>query len=182
MGTFGSTCTPVPESLRKHITDSFIPVEKRVENRGLDDVTQRQFDIRSNAYAGGIEHIEVEMGGGRFLNVAGNAGINTQIGNPTTNVLDSGAIANQANVVLPSSDPNSADVGDYLFYDFVVLTGLGAGQREKIISTNAGTRTITLENNLLRPLQTGDIYQIVPGVVISGDGVSASAFMDFSPL
>ena len=171
----------VPESLRRHITDSFIPVE-RVENRGLDDVTQRQFDIRSNAYAGGIEHIEVEMGGDRFLNVAGNAGMaNTQIGNPTTNVLDSGAIANQANVVLPAVDPNSADVGAYLFYDFVVLTGFGAGQREKIISTNSSTRTITLENDLLRPLQTGDIYQIVPGVVISGDGVSASAYMDFSP-
>ena len=36
----------IPESLRKHITDSFIPVEQ-VDSRGLDDVTQRQFDIRS---------------------------------------------------------------------------------------------------------------------------------------
>ena len=171
----------IPESLRKHITDSFIPVEQ-VDSRGLDDVTQRQFDIRSNAFAGGIEHIDVTTGSGRYLNVAANSGMaNTQIGDPNLNVLDSGALANQANVVLPSSDPNSGDVGDYLFYDFLVLTGVGAGQRERIISTNAGTKTITLENNLLRPLQSGDIYQIVPGVVISGDGVSASAFLDFSP-
>ena len=171
----------IPESIRRHITDDFVPVEN-VGVRGLDDVTQRQFDVRSNAFAGGIEHIDISTGSGRYLNVASNSGMaNTQIGDPSTNVLDTGSLAGQANVILPSTDPNSGDVGDYLFYDFVVLTGVGSGQREKIISTNAGTRTITLENNLTRPLQSGDIYQIVPGVVISGDGVSASAFLEFSP-
>lgn len=171
----------VPESIRRHITDDYVPVET-VGVRGLDDVTQRQFDVRSNAFAGGIEHIDISTGSSRYLNVASNSGMaNTQIGDPSTNVLDTGSLAGQANVILPSTDPNSGDVGDYLFYDFVVLTGVGSGQREKIISTNAGTRTITLENNLTRPLQSGDIYQIVPGVVISGDGVSASAFLEFSP-
>ena len=171
----------IPESIRRHITDDFVPVET-VSVRGLDDVTQRQFDVRSNAFAGGIEHIDIPIGSSRYLNVASNSGMaNTQIGDPSTNVLDTGSLAGQANVILPSTDPNSGDVGDYLFYDFVVLTGVGAGQREKIVSTNAGTRTITLENTLTRPLQSGDIYQIVPGVVISGDGVSASAFLDFSP-
>ena len=167
----------IPEALRSSITDDFIPVQN-ITARGLDDVTQRQFDVRANAYSGGIEHIDISTSGQRYVNLASTL-TNVQIGNPSTNALKSGALSGQANVVLPNTDPNASDVGAYLFYTFVVLTGAGAGFRSKIIATNAGTRTITLEDNLIRSLSTSDIYQIVPTVVIEGDGVSAEAFLEF---
>ena len=167
----------VPDALRNSITDEFIPVQN-VTTRGLDDVTQRQFDVRANAYSGGIEHVDVNTGGSRYVNLSSTLS-DVQIGNPSTNVLKVGALANQKNIVLPSTDPNAADVSAYQFYTFVVVSGLGAGQRGKIVSTTPGTRTITLEDNLTRPLSSGDIYQIVPTVILEGDGVSASAELEF---
>lgn len=169
----------IPDALRRKITDAYIPVEN-VISRGLDNITQRQYDVRANAYSGGIEHVEIETGGKRYINLASTLS-DVQIGDPSTNKLTVGALVNQANVVLPSTDPNAADVGAYQFYTFVVLTGTGAGQRAKIISTNASTRTITLDTNLNRPLSSGDIYQIVPTVILEGDGVSAEAYLEFSP-
>jgi hypothetical protein len=167
----------VPDALKGSITDSYIPVQN-VTNRGLDDVTQRQFDVRANAYSGGIEHVDIDTNGARYVNLAATL-TDTQIGNPRTNVMKNGALANQKNVILPDTDPNSADVSAYQFYTFMVVSGLGAGQRSKIESTTPGTRTITLKDNLTRPISTGDVYQIVPTVVLEGDGVSAEAYLDF---
>ena len=167
----------IPDALKGSITESYIPVQN-ITTRGLDDVTQRQFDVRANAYSGGIEHIDIDTNGNRYINL-GSTLTDTQIGNPRTNVMKNGALANQKNIILPDTDPNAADVSAYQFYTFVVVSGLGAGQRSKIESTTPGTRTITLKDNLTRPISTGDVYQIVPTVVVEGDGVSAEAYLDF---
>ncbi len=163
----------IPEELRKFISAEYIPVPV-VTSRGFDDVSQRQFDIQSNAIDGGIffidlpasvrednwdasAHAEIDVGRYQF---SSNSGVGS-----TTVTLNTGSLGTD---------------DAYNNMDLIVSKGPGAVQVSKITDYVGATRIATIETPLRMPVTELSTYQIVPSLGFSGDGVSAEGYLKFS--
>ncbi len=165
----------IPEELRKFISASYVPVPV-VTSRGFDDVTQRQFDVQSNAVNGGIHFVELTNAQKQDnWNQAGNGHGNIDVGQYQ---LSTGSLVGATTVTLNSSSSSSND--QYNNMTIVFSKGQGAIQTSKITDYVGSTRVATLETPLRMSVGTGTTYQIVPSLGISGDGVSAEGYLEFN--
>ena len=165
----------IPEELRKFISSAYIPVPV-VTSRGFDDVTQRQFDVQSNAVNGGIHFVELTNAQKiDNWNQAGNGHSNIDVGQYQ---LGDSSLVGATTVTLNSSSSSSND--QYNTMTLIFSKGEGAIQTSKITDYVGATKLATLETPLRMDVGTGTTYQIVPTLGISGDGVSAEGYLEFN--
>tara|TARA_R100000152_G_C6777027_1_gene206601 strand:+ start:760 stop:2832 length:2073 start_codon:yes stop_codon:yes gene_type:complete len=165
----------IPEELRKFITTEFMPVPT-VDSRGFDDVTQRQFDVQSNAVNGGLHFVELTSAQkSDNWEIAGNGHNLIDVGKYT---LGDVAASGETTVTLNSQASSSNDA--YNDMTIVFSKGLGAVQAHRITDYVGATKIATLQTPLTNPVSASTTYQIVPTLGISGDGVSAEGYLQFN--
>ena len=159
----------IPENIQTYITDDYIPVRNLLVEPGFankySDDRFLQYAAQYYAVDGAIDYINV-INGGIYQNV-----IITNTGTGQHTMVQS-ATANTA--TLNFSDASS--VGDaYIGYVITIKSGLGVGQTRSISAYNASTQTVTITSDWETIPDSTSYYEIMPKVVISGDGISAEA-------
>lgn len=162
----------IPESLQSYITEDYIPVRNLSVEQGqpnrFDDDRHLQYTAQYEAVDGAIEYINVtgvseEYGNSVISNVSG-TGQKTKV-----NSGASGSVDLSGGYALSSVDDT------YNGYAITVVSGTGVGQTRLIDDYSANGNVVYVTPDWETVPDNTSYYEIMPRVLISGDGVSAEA-------
>ena len=167
----------VPESLDRFATDSLIPIrtlEVDVEDPlKYKDDRFPQYTVQYSAVKGSISTVEVLSAGGSY---SGHVRYRQDGINATSFSLVSNNTGGSAEVNFNNS--NASSVNDfYNGYQIHIVSGDGVGQRLLINDYDGANRKAILNKSFrYAPNANGNSrYEIVPELIISGDGTGAYA-------
>lgn len=160
----------IPTELIDFIDSNWIPLQELPTYQGKPyayaDESQLQYAVQYNAVGGRIEQIKVSSSGGSFpYHVSASAGHKVRQSTTTTVKLDSRAFG-------------SDDV--YNEYSIRIIGGTGVGQIRVISDYSGSSKTATISETWSTLPDTTSVYEILPSVVITGDGRNASAYAKMS--
>ena len=157
----------VPENLRDFVNESYIPVQELpfYENKPFpyDGEKQLQYSVQYNAIAGGVDAITVSTVGDEYPAVV-KAGSNHIVKSSTSTVVELDARAS-------STDDT------YNSYSIRIISGTGVGQIRQITDYIGSTKKATVESAWTTTPDGTSKYEIIPTVIITGDGTGAAAFV-----
>jgi len=165
----------IPESLNRFRSPNLIPI-RTLDVDEDDPLRYRddrfpQYSVQYNAVKGSISSIELDGVGGTYP-------AQVPLRNTTANATTFSEVANTgttAYVKLANANASTAD-NFYNGYELHVVAGDGAGERLGISDYEGDTRRVILDGNFSTvPNTTTSKYEIVPKVVISGDGTGGQA-------
>ena len=158
----------IPENLQTYITEDYIPVRNLLVESGFenkyDDDRSLQYAAQYNATDGSIDYINVTTGG-VYPNI-----IITNVGTGTHTKL----VSATATTAVLNVDASAVD-DVYNGYAITINSGTGVGQTRLISDYTASTKTVTISTAWDTVPDNTSYYEIMPRVVISGDGISAEA-------
>lgn len=159
----------VPQGLARFIVPGEIPI-RNLEVAEDDPI--RYFDIRRLQYGtqfaavkGSLSYIEVLNTGQAY---------NRSVKSTTTTFLQ--AAANTGTTASATLNTTSSASDDYYnSYILRIVQGTGVGQKRKITDYEGTIKKAVLDSNWSVVPDTTSKYEIIPEVLIEGDGVSADA-------
>lgn len=160
----------IPSELIDFIDTNWIPIQELPTYEGKPyayaDESQLQYAVQYNAVGGRIEQIKVSSTGNAF---------------PYYVPVSAGHKVVQSTTTTVKLDPRASGSDDvYNQYSIRITSGTGAGQI-RVISDYTGTnKTATITEAWAELPDTTSIYEILPSIVITGDGVNASAYAKMS--
>ena len=163
----------VPEDSENFKTDSYVPVSLAVDDSGA---VLNQWNTQQDATHGSIDYIK-----STFVSTGLTAAewIKSSIDNKE---IGANAALGAISIVLNSADLSN-DTDYYKGHVIYISNGNGVGQRRVITGYGGsnGTNTVIFTDPLISELTVagggveGSRYQILPNLVIDGDGISAEA-------
>ena len=157
----------IPENLRDFVSETYIPIQELpfYENKPFpyDGEKQLQYSVQFNATAGALDVITVATRGSEYPNTI-KASANHKVRSSSSTVVE--------------LDPRASSTNDaYNNYSIRIVSGTGVGQIKKITDYVGSTKKATVETVWgTIPDQTSK-YEIIPTVVLTGDGTGAEAFV-----
>ena len=160
----------VPTELIDFIDSNWIPIQELpiYPNKpyAYRDESQLQYAVQYNAVGGRIEQIKVLTTGDTFpYYVSASSSHKVREATTTTVKLDTKA---------------SGSDNVYNEYTIRIISGTGAGQFRVISVYNGNTKTATISEAWAELPDFTSGYEIIPTIVISGDGINASAYAKMS--
>jgi len=160
------------------VTENYIPVhlvtDSTIEN------SQNQWNAQQDAINGSIDYIKVTPTSSGLTAAAwirsSQSATNTEV---TDNEVGANSAAGLTYITLDVSESNETDY--YKGYSIYITSGPGIGQKRLITSYDASNRKVNFSTALTSAVETGQggspgsRYQILPNIVINGDGFSADA-------
>jgi hypothetical protein len=147
----------------RFVTDEWIPVQVA---DALDAYHAAQYNVQQHAVDGALEAIFVTNGGSGYNKV--------QVG---VHISSSYSAGLPAVVGLDSSASGTSDY--YNGCTFLVTSGAASGQFRTITDYVGGNKHATLDS-AISGFQLGDHYNVVPTLVIDGDGTGATGVVSVS--
>ena len=166
----------VPEAWSRFVTDDYVPVKKlKIEDNVPEKYTDDrflQYSAQYNAINGSIEYIDITNTGSSYGNNVQyrNYGYQHEV---KTLVVTADNTGTTGTIQLNTNESSSDDF--YNTYAVNIVSGVGLGQSRRINDYVGSTRTAILNSNWTQIPDTTSIYEIMPEVIIDGDGTSAEA-------
>jgi hypothetical protein len=167
----------VPENWGKFVTDDYIPVKKLPLQDGVsekfNDERQLQYHVQYNAVNGAIDYIDINSIGTSYGNNINVVYTDANPDNPKTILRDAATGEGTTGTgKLRDGDSNTNDY--YNSYSLNIVKGTGVGQYRRITDYDGDTKTVTVDNWTILP-DTSSFFEIMPEVIIDGDGTGAVA-------
>ena len=162
----------IPESLQSYITEDYIPVRNLSVEQGqpnrFDDDRHLQYTAQYEAIDGAIDYINVSSVSSEYSNSV----IANVSGTGQTTRVNSGATGS----VNLSGGYSLSPIDDtYNGYNITIVSGTGIGQTRLIDDYSANGNIVYVTPDWDTVPDNTSYYEIMPRVLISGDGVSAEA-------
>lgn len=154
----------VPSDLIDFVDSSYIPIKEIpiYDNKpfayGSDD-KQLQYAVQYTASGGGVDSIDVLTTGSAY---------------PYTVKASAGHVVRESGALTVKLDARAT--GSYVDYSIRIISGTGAGQIRKITAYDSVTKTATVDTGWSQQPNATSLYEIIPTVTISGDGINATAY------
>lgn len=166
----------IPEPHRYYIDDELIPVNK-TSTRGTSTETKNQWTVQQNAKSGSIDMIFVDHTDIENNPNWGSGAAGAIIPHKDDNYIGIFALAGATGIMLNTSHKQASPD----FYKGLVITitrGFAAGTRRIITSYNETSNTVIFDDVLSSDVPKYSTYEIAPRLTVSGDGVSADAYIN----
>ena len=162
----------IPESWSRFTTDDLIPVKQlKVDSNvpvKFQDDRAPQYYVQFNATGGAVDFIDVSNCGSSFGNNVRARPIDPEPANRTF-VRSAGPTG----ASLSTFESNADDT--YNSYVMNIVSGTGVGQSRRITDYNGENREVTVDPSWTTLPASDSLYEIMPEVVIDGDGDGAEA-------
>ena len=162
----------IPNDLIDFVDSNYVPLRELplYDNKPFaygSDEKQLQYAVQYAAQGGGVDSIDISNIGSEYGGtVKSNEGHRVRE-TPTVTTVTLDIRANGTNEF-------------YKDYSIRIVSGIGAGQIRKITGYDGSTKTITIDSGWSISPTTESIYEIIPTLVIVGDGSDASAYFKMS--
>ena len=166
----------IPEAWSVFADDNYIPIKKlKIEDNvpeKYSDDRFLQYSTQYNAVNGTIEYIDLVASGSSYGNnvKSKNHGYDIDI---RTKVQAAENTGSTATVQFNLGESTTDDY--YNTYAVNIVSGVGVGQSRRIDDYVGSTRTAILNTNWDTIPDTTSVYEVMPEVIIDGDGTGAEA-------
>tara|TARA_B100001094_G_scaffold333124_2_gene408847 strand:- start:23029 stop:25014 length:1986 start_codon:yes stop_codon:yes gene_type:complete len=166
----------IPEAWTKFADNDYIPVKKlKIEDNvpeKYSDDRFLQYSTQYNSVNGTVEYIDLTASGSSYGNNVQSKNFGFDV-NIRTKALAAANVGTGGTIQFNLGESTTDDF--YNTYSVNIVSGVGVGQSRRIDDYTGSTRTATLSSSWDTIPDTTSIYEVMPEVIIDGDGVGAEA-------
>jgi len=165
----------IPENYNRFKLDDYVPIKNlKIEDGVPEKYTDDrflQYSVQYNATGGAIDYIDISNSGSSYgYNVPSRTSGDSTL---RTFVISASNTGTTGTAVLNSNESSTDDY--YNTYALNITKGTGVGQSRRISDYIGSSRTIVVNSNWTTIPDTTSVYEIMPEVIIDGDGTGAQA-------